>query len=578
MRILASNPDTIGDVVLRQPMYRALMDAGHELMLLVRPLLAPVIGTIVPGARVAVIQANIYDPRLKPSSPDLAPIVDIAREFRPDALLVAPYQWTAMSERLSLDLPEVKVFAFSGKPFSDPTFGPARETELRVTTRVEVAEESPEVRKNELMAAAVLGRSIDLPDPAVDAAPEHLMAADAVLSRLGYDAGDYWVACIGDTKWTRVRNWQPERWAAVLREWSVRYGRRFLLIGQDNEAESAQKVRELMGDRAGAAAEWFGRGDGDLDVLLGLIARSAGYVGRDTGPMHLAAALRKPVLAVFGAGTWPRFVPRVDPSIAITLGVPCAGCNWVCHLPESYCIKDVQVAPVLEAVDDLEAGRVRERTVRVLKPDTMLLTKIGREGAAWGRAHLTQLSLKRREHMEQTQTLTETLDRTARQAGRADALAEQLEALKSEMARREALLKQRVAATEALLRAREEEWAGGRARARLEAEIRATIGADEAGRAQREADLRARLAKAQAELTETQAENSDLKTRLERYRSEHAALASWSKQLENELQVVRPRLHELMSSRWRRYGQRLHLCMTLPWEREVSNGQLNGRH
>jgi ADP-heptose:LPS heptosyltransferase len=578
MRILATNPDTIGDVILRQPMYRALMEAGHELMLLVRPLLTPVVGSVVPGARVATVQANIYDPRMRPSDPALEGVVEEARDFNPDAILVAPYQWTVMSERLSREFPEAKVFAFSGKPFSDPNHGPARTSELRITNRVEVAEESPEVRKNELMAAAVLGRSESLPDPTLEAAPEHITAADAILARLGYEPGKYWVACVGDTKWTKVRNWQPERWAEVLREWSVRYGRHFLLIGQENEAETARQVRSLMGDRSGAAAEWFGRGDGDLDVLLGLVARSAGYIGRDTGPMHISAAMRKPVLAVFGGGTWPRFVPQVDPSITVTLGVPCAGCNWVCHLPESYCIKDVPVASVLEAVDDLESGRVTQRTVRVLKPDGVLLTRIGREGAVWGRAHLTQLSLTRRESMEQTQTLADTLDRTARQAGRAEALAEQLDTLKTEMARRESLLKQRIAATEAMLRAREEEWTGGKARAKLEAEIRARFTIEEAARAQREADLRTRLSKAQAELTQAQAENADLKIRLERVTSEHSALANWSRQLEDELQVVRPRLHELMSSRWRRYGQRLHLCMTLPWEKAATNGHLNGKH
>jgi ADP-heptose:LPS heptosyltransferase len=49
MRIIASNPDTIGDVLLRQPLYQALQNAGHELTLIVRPLLAPVMQSIAPG-------------------------------------------------------------------------------------------------------------------------------------------------------------------------------------------------------------------------------------------------------------------------------------------------------------------------------------------------------------------------------------------------------------------------------------------------------------------------------------------------------------------------------------------------
>ena len=39
--------------------------------------------------------------------------------------------------------------------------------------------------------------------------------------------------------------------------------------------------------------------------------------------MHAAAALGKPLLAVFGGGTWPRFLPAVEPSVTVTVGVSC---------------------------------------------------------------------------------------------------------------------------------------------------------------------------------------------------------------------------------------------------------------
>jgi ADP-heptose:LPS heptosyltransferase len=595
MRILATNPDTIGDVVLRQPMYQAILAAGHELLLMVRPLLAPVLGSIVPGARVELITANVYDPRLKPGDAALALLAAKATEFDPDLLLVAPYQWTAFSERLSKDLTRARVVSLSGRPFSDPKLGPAPKSMLRATEQVQVAEETPEVRKNEMLASAVLGAVLSLPDPAIEPSPEHLAAADAVLARLGLEPGEYWTACVGDTKWTRLRNWQPEKWAELLSAWSRKHGRKFLLLGQENEAQTTAEVRRLMGDQAGAAVEWAGRGDGDLDILLGLIARSRGYVGRDTGPMHIAAACRKPVLAVFGGGTWPRFLPQVDPSISLTVGVPCAGCNWVCHLPESYCIKEVPVADALEAADRLESGSVARREVRTLKPDALLLSRIGREGAVWGRTHLTQVAVVRRESMEQTQTLTESLERTAKQAGRAEMLAEELEKLRAEMARRESLLRQKLAATEAMYKARQAELEKRveeldqnasvlEARfkknmlAKLEAEARERYAAEEAQRAQRDGDLRSRFVRAQAELTQAQAENADLKLNLERITWEHGALSKWTKQLEHEVAVIRPRLHELMSSRWRKYGQRFHLCMVLPWEKEAThaNGTPNG--
>ena len=65
--------------------------------------------------------------------------------------------------------------------------------------------------------------------------------------------------------------------------------------------------------------------------------------------MHLAAALGKPAMAVFGGGTWPRFVPAVEPSCSMMVGVPCTGCGWVCGFKRPHCIDDVPVEQVKQA-------------------------------------------------------------------------------------------------------------------------------------------------------------------------------------------------------------------------------------
>jgi ADP-heptose:LPS heptosyltransferase len=583
MRILATNPDTIGDVVLRQPLYRALIEAGHELTLVIRPLLSPVIGSIAPGAGVIQCETNLYNPRLSMESAGLEAVVEAAREFDPDLLLVAPYQWTVLEERLSTELPRARCVAMSGRLFADPTFGPPPASRLRVDQRVQVAEDAPEVRKSQLLAGAALGRAVSLPDPKIEAAAEHLQAAAAHLARLGLDPGGYWVACVGDSSFTRVRNWGVARWSEALSALADG-GRKFLLVGHESERETTLAVRAGMGDKASSVVEWSGAGDGDLDVLLGLIAQSAGYLGRDTGPMHLAAALGKPVLAVFGGGTWPRFLPAVDPSVSLAVGVPCVGCGWVCHLAESYCIKEVPVAEVLRAAEDLERGRVARREARLLKPDAALLAKVGREGAASARERLTQLSVTRRQSMEQNDSLAAVLERALKQAGRSEALAEALDATRAEMARREGVLKQRLAAAENLFRTREEEMsrrlaALERTLAGRSPEDQVAAKADERARGMtaelhaRLHQLQADLARTQAELLEARAEASDSKLKLSRLETERGTLATLTRQQEGEVVVLRGRLNELLASRWRRYGQKLHLCMTMPWEREMGNGE-----
>jgi hypothetical protein len=248
----------------------------------------------------------------------------------------------------------------------------------------------------------------------------------------------------------------------------------------------------------------------------------------------------------------------------------------VCHLPESYCIKDVPVAEVLSAIDAIENGRVVGRETVLLKPDAALMARVGREGAVSARQRLTELSVSRREHMEQNESLGAVLERALKQAGRAEALAEELDATKAEMARREAILKQRLAAAESLFNTREAEL-----RRRLASTEGATVHAptDVSGPADlytRVHQLQADLAKAHAEALQAKAEASDLKLKLTRAEAERGTLANLSRQHEGEVVVLRHRLHDLLASRWRRYGQKLHLCMTLPWEREFGNGRHHG--
>lgn len=67
--------------------------------------------------------------------------------------------------------------------------------------------------------------------------------------------------------------------------------------------------------------------------------------------MHLAAALGKPVLAIFGGGHWPRFVPAARTGAVLTVTVPCSPCNWRCHVQDSWCLKAVPVEEALAAFD-----------------------------------------------------------------------------------------------------------------------------------------------------------------------------------------------------------------------------------
>lgn len=389
MRILASNPDTIGDLILRQPMYRAWREAGHELMLVVRPGVTPVVPYVAPAARVLELPYEAYAPDIAQHWDRFAGLFDAARAFEPDALVVAPYRWTAFDERLAAEFPAgVRRVGMSGHLYrGDPNDGDAPGSSMRFDAVATVCEDALEIEKNAALAATVLGTTPapgGATDPRIEPTYDDLQAAARILSDLNLAAGEYWIACVTGTAHVTLKTWHGDHWAQVLSKWAAGRGRKFLFVGLPEEEAAARAVVDAMGGGAENARVWSGDGR-TFGELVGLTALSSGYVGHDTGPMHVAAALRKPVLAVFGGGTWPRFRPAVTPSVAVTVGVSCRGCQWVCSFAQSHCIKAVPVDEVSKAADDLESGRVTGREARVLAPSAELQAQMVREAAAIAR-------------------------------------------------------------------------------------------------------------------------------------------------------------------------------------------------
>ncbi len=424
-------------MVLRQPMYRALRDAGHELMLIVRPSVAPLIEYVAPGAASILLPTEVYRDDLEQHWRLFDDVFVAARSFQPEALLVAPFQWTQFEERLSEELKPLARplhrFGMSGRLYAgDPHLGRAPESRLQFDVTAQVAEDLAELKKYSALTAAVLGRTpADVPaEPRIEPAAATLEEARGILDQLALAPGEYWIACVTGTIHVPIKAWQPEKWGRLLSHWVGRHNRQFLFIGLPEERGIVDEVRRLMGDAAGRTRVWM-NDSAALSQLIGLTAHSSGYAGHDTGPMHLAAALGKPVLAVFGGGHKLRFVPRCAggaPSVIVTVGVPCTGCAWTCPFKISHCVKDVPVEQVIDAADDLEAGRIAGSQPRVLPSDDGLRDRMIREAVSFAREQLRDAGERGRQLREQQERtivpLQAALDHRTREA---DALAVKLD-------------------------------------------------------------------------------------------------------------------------------------------------------
>jgi ADP-heptose:LPS heptosyltransferase len=381
MRILVSNPDNIGDFVLRQPMYAALAAAGHELCLAVRSFVAPIVPLVAPGAQAVSYVSNPYSPAFDSGSADIRRVLMAAQEFAPDVYCIAPYQRTVFDELLAQSLKDCCTVGMTGFLYpGDINAGLNWQSRIQLDRQVAVFTDQHELEKNERLCGELLGKVVRLPPPEITVDSAHLRDAQSIIARLGLAPGQFWIASIGQNQYTAVKNWDLKNWAGVFSHAVNRHGKHFLLIGTPDERAASEEVRCLMGS-AGDCVENLCDTPADLCTAAGLIQLSEGYIGRDSGPMHLAAGLGKPVIAIFGGGNWPRFTPRPKVGFVASVVVPCTGCNWLCHLAESYCVKRVPVNVITEAFDCIQAGEITGLRTKQLPIENMLTARIARESA-----------------------------------------------------------------------------------------------------------------------------------------------------------------------------------------------------
>lgn len=106
-----------------------------------------------------------------------------------------------------------------------------------------------------------------------------------------------------------AKNWAPERYARLLEALAVDYGMQTVLLGGPSAAERAAAERILRETKArpiDALAD-------DVRRLMWLVAGCDLIVSPDTGPLHLARALDRPVVGLYGYTNPKRYGPYGRP-------------------------------------------------------------------------------------------------------------------------------------------------------------------------------------------------------------------------------------------------------------------------
>lgn len=92
----------------------------------------------------------------------------------------------------------------------------------------------------------------------------------------------------------RTKCWSPENYAALLRRWHNTRPEHIILTGSPPEENL---ITGMIRDAGSARAHYF---PSTLVQYIALARRARLYIGGDTGPLHLAAAVGTPIVGIFG--------------------------------------------------------------------------------------------------------------------------------------------------------------------------------------------------------------------------------------------------------------------------------------
>jgi len=144
------------------------------------------------------------------------------------------------------------------------------------------------------------------------------------------------------------RKWSPENYARIA-DWLIdRYGAVVVLAGSAGDVDFVRRIASSMKSKPIEAV-----GTTSLRQLLALCEKSDLFLGVDSGPVHMAAAMGTKVFALFGPARREAVGPLGANSTVITRqdDFECCPCAQVeCERPGSSCMQAVTVEDVRAAI------------------------------------------------------------------------------------------------------------------------------------------------------------------------------------------------------------------------------------
>lgn len=145
-----------------------------------------------------------------------------------------------------------------------------------------------------------------------------------------------------------LKRWQPERFAE-LADWLIAQREaQILFVGVKNEIPIISQVQNLMKGKSTNIA-----GKTTITQLASILHISNVFIGNDSGPMHLAAAVGTQTIGLYGPGDPKRFGPVGDKCQTIKKKQDCPPClGATCRFGTDGCMSKIKVDDVIRTLEN----------------------------------------------------------------------------------------------------------------------------------------------------------------------------------------------------------------------------------
>lgn len=146
-----------------------------------------------------------------------------------------------------------------------------------------------------------------------------------------------------------LRKWPLENYAALAKILKNQYLLNLVFVGHTQDIDDVAQVRSQLEFKTYAVA-----GNFSWTQYAAMVKKAALFVGNESGPLHVAAAMETPLIGLFGPGEPRIFYPYGEKSTFVHHVLTCNPCDQIhCIQLSNTCMQRINLTEVLAQIKAL---------------------------------------------------------------------------------------------------------------------------------------------------------------------------------------------------------------------------------